>query len=155
MIDVRSYPVTLMLLAGLTSACGQGAAIAEAVAETADAIGTLPLKRGFYVATDTPCDQASNATLQLVTSRGINGARTICMFRTIDQTGPDTYRATEDCHDIQGDKPTDVRVVTYTLKGDEQFSFRNEHGWESSVRYCPQSSLPDPWRDNDISDFIE
>src|SRR5690606_26650181 len=29
-------------------------------------IAALPLKRGYYVATDTPCSQASNATVMLL-----------------------------------------------------------------------------------------
>lgn len=155
MIDFRSSPVSVILMAGLATACGQGVAIAEIAVETADAVPTLPLKRGFYVSTDTPCDQASNATLLLVTSEGINGARTICTFRTIDQIGRDTYRTTEACFDIQGDEPPDTRDATYTLEGDEKFTVRSEHGWESRARYCPQSSLPEPWRDNDISDLID
>lgn len=154
MIDFRASPVSVVLMAGLATACGQGVAIAEMVVETAGAVQTLPLKRGFYVSTDTPCDQASNATLLLVTPEGINGARTICTFRTIDQTGRDTYRTTKACFDIQGDEPPDIRVATYTLKGDEKFTVRSDHGWESSARYCPQWILPEPWRDNDISDLI-
>ena len=154
MIGFRVSPASVVLMAGLATACAQGVAIAEMVVGTVDSVQTLPLKRGFYVATDTPCDQASNATLLLVTSEGINSARTVCTFRTIHQTGRDTYRTTEACFDIQGDEPPDIRAATYTLKGDERFTVRADHGWKSSARYCPQWSLPEPWRDNDISDLI-
>lgn len=33
---------------------------------------SLPLKRGFYVASDTPCGQASNGTLSLLQRNGMN-----------------------------------------------------------------------------------
>lgn len=47
-------------------------------------------------------------------------------------------------------------MAIYTLQGEEAFTFTftSEYGWEGSARHCPQSSLPEPWRDNDISDLI-
>lgn len=127
------------------------AAVAPAPAPAAT-IRNLPLKRGFYVASDTACGQASNATLKLVHRDGINASRTVCEFRKIEKVGPNSYRATEACSDIQSSDPPDVRVVTYTLKADTAFTTKSEHGGERGARYCPQSSLPEPWRDNDISD---
>jgi len=55
--------------------------------------------------------------LLLVTSEDITGARTICAFRTIDQTGRDTYRTTEVCFDIQGDEPPDIRAADTSVDG--------------------------------------
>ena len=107
-------------------------------------VKALPLRRGFYVASDTPCNQASNATLLLVTREGINGSRDVCTFRKIEKTGATSYRVTESC----SGEPT-----TYEVPNETSFTVKYEGGSESSARYCAQSSLPDPWRDNDISDI--
>jgi hypothetical protein len=42
-----------------------------AFASGASAEDFLPLQRGYYVSSDTPCEQASNATLNLF--RGVQG----------------------------------------------------------------------------------
>lgn len=193
----RTNPLraSVILMAGLTTACGQKAATvedsaesaaeAQALAENAAApvattdtaetaktaatpvaavetaaaavapvsapekaasatVRSLPLRRGFYVASDTPCNQASNATLRLVTREGINFARDICTFRKIEKTGATSYRVTESC----ADEPQ-----AYEIPNDTSFTVTYEGGSQSSARYCAQSSLPDPWRDNDISDI--
>jgi pyruvate/2-oxoglutarate dehydrogenase complex dihydrolipoamide acyltransferase (E2) component len=195
MTRTNPFLVSAILLAGLTSACGQNAATAEdgaknaataeampenitaldmpvrdeasaatpAAAETAAAsaatkeapaaapaqaatatLKSLPLKRGFYVSSDTPCNQASNATLRLVTREGINFARDICTFRKIEKTGATSYRVTESCSG---------EPQAYEIPNDTTFTVTYEGGSQSSARYCAQSSLPDPWRDNDISDI--
>ena len=128
------------------AACGQGVA--------ADATATLPLKRGYYVSSDTPCGQASNATTLLLRREGIGGARDFCEFRTIEQTAPNTYRVTEACGDLQDSAPPETSTSIYTLTGDTAFTAKSEHGWERSARYCAQSSMPADWRANDISDII-
>jgi hypothetical protein len=117
--------VSVILLAGVTTARGQSTEIAGAETQNAaetqalqktpspsaapeDAasaapaparVSALPLKRGFYVASDTPCRKASNATTLLVTRDGINGSRDRCTFRTIEKTGATTYRVTSECSD--------------------------------------------------------
>lgn len=115
-------------------------------------IAALPLKRGYYVSSDTPCGQASNATTLLLRRDGIGGARDFCAFRTIEQTGPNSYRVTEACGDLQDSAPPETSVTTYMLKGDGAFTSKSEHGWERSARYCAQSTMPPDWRANDISD---
>ncbi len=141
----KSEAIMASLAVGL-AACGQGVA--------ADATATLPLKRGYYVASDTPCGQASNATTVLLRRDGIGGARDFCEFRKIERAGPNTYRVTEACGDLQDQAPPEVGVTTYTLSGDTAFTSRNASGWEHSARYCAQSSMPADWRANDISDII-
>lgn len=153
--DSRPFLVAVMLLAGLASGCGPGSGNPDRDAEAGGPLNTLPLKRGFYVAMDTPCSQASNATLRLVTAEGINSARTVCTFTRIEPSGPDTYRVTEACGDIQSDEPPGHRITTYVLQGDTGFTFSTTDGWEGSARYCAQSSLPEPWRENDISGLTE
>lgn len=138
----------------LLAACGTPTSTASGDAATTQA--TLPLKRGFYVASDTACNAASNATLLLYRGDGFNGARDSCEFQSIEQTGSDTYRVTERCQSFQAsiDSAT-TEVVDWTLPDDASFTSASERGWERNFRHCEQSSLPDPWRENDISDLID
>ncbi len=121
-----------------------------------DASEILPLKHGFFVAIDTPCAQASNATLNLVRRNAISTARTLCEFSNIEKTGPTRYRVTEHCADIPRppeEKPA-AEIVTYDIADDETFVVRRSGGSEYRARYCLQSLLPQPWRSNDIRDLI-
>jgi hypothetical protein len=158
--------LALVLAAGL-GACGdrqhvvESSSVAEAttttVTKTADASGRsvteLPLKRGYYVSADTPCAQASNATVLLLRREGLGGSQDFCEFKMIEQTAPTTYRVTQSCGDLRGGGE-ETSVVTYDLMGDASFKSKSEHGWEQSARRCEQSSMPADWRENDISDVI-
>lgn len=124
-------------------------------APAAAMVAALPLRRGYYVASDTPCDQASNATTLLLRRDGIGGARDFCAFRKIEQTGPATYRVTEACGDLQDSAAPEIAVTTYTLTGDTAFTSRSMNGWEHRARYCTQSSMPPDFRANDISDVTD
>lgn len=115
-------------------------------------IAALPLKRGYYVESDTPCGQASNATATLLRRNGIGGARDFCEFKKIEQTGPNTYRVTEACGDLHDNASPETSTSLYTLTGDAAFTAKSQDGWERSARHCAQSSMPPDWRDNDISD---
>jgi len=170
----RTIPrlVCLILMAGLTGACGQKAATAQtdsgkeaAVAAapeiaSAAAVESLPLKRGFYVSSDTPCGRASNATLSLLSREGFTVAgRDFCAFLKIEKTGATTYRVTEECSSggeaWGSEEHKETQIVAWEIPNDASHSRKNENtGWESSARYCAQSSLPEPWRDNDIRDLI-
>ena len=120
----------------------------------ANTIAELPLKRGFYVTSDTACDNASNATLLLVHADGMNGARTACDFKWIEQIGSTSYRTAMVCTDIQGEEPEHSTCV-YEIPDSTQFSYGSEDSdYRRRFHYCEQSSLPEPWRDNDISDLI-
>lgn len=124
----------------LPAACGETATSgAEAMA-----VAELPLKRGFYVSADTACASASSATLLLLRRDGINGARDSCDFLSIEQTGPQSYRVVERCEATE--------IVTWLIPDDSSFASRGESGRERNFRHCAQSGLPDPWRDNDISE---
>lgn len=114
----------------------------------------MPLNRGFYVMSDTACGDASNATLLLIRRGGMNGTRDACDFRSIEQTGPTSYRAEVACIGIQGGA-AEQSTYRYEIPGSVQFSYGTEHSdYRSHFHYCEQSSLPDPWRDNDISDLL-
>jgi hypothetical protein len=120
----------------------------------ANTITELPLKRGFYVMNDTACGNASNATLLLIRAGGMNGARDACDFSLIERTGPTSYRAAVACTDIQGGG-VETSTYLYEILDSAQFSYGTEGSdYRSHFRYCEQSSLPDPWRDNDISNLI-
>jgi hypothetical protein len=128
---------------------GESLPLAAVRATTAvDPVKSLPLKRGFYVASGTPCGNASNATLMLVPRESINWSRDVCTFSGIQKIGPTSYRLSARCSD--GGPST----MTFEVPSDTAFTLNYEGGGDSSVRYCEQSSLPDPWRDNDVSDLM-
>lgn len=172
------FVAPLLLLAGLITACGQNAApadehaaandtqtsatainaipeaqaaepaaaeIAPAKAEPAATVAALPLKRGFYVESGTACGQASAATLFLLDKTSLNGQQDSCTFKKIEQTGANSYRVTEACEG-------GTSIASYTVEGETSFRSTSDNGRNITARYCTQSSLPDPWRDNDISD---
>jgi hypothetical protein len=116
-------------------------------------VSELPLRRGFYVASDTPCEQASNATLLLLRGKGINGARDFCDFERIDQTRSNVYRTIQSCTSVSDDAAVE-QSVTYTLQGDSTFALVSDSGWTASFRYCEQAALPEFWRDIDLSDVL-
>lgn len=130
-------------------------AVATGKSESA---ASLPLQRGFYVTEGTACGQASNATLMLVRKRGINTSRVPCDFKKIEKTGPNSYRVTESCSEGGAawgtEEQISTSVSTYEILNDTGFTVKSDGGWESSARYCPQPSLPEPWRNNDITDLI-
>ncbi|MCC4310583.1 hypothetical protein LL252_18625 [Alcanivorax marinus] len=152
--DAAAVPETANTTAANEAAPPAVADAAPAKVQTvaAQTVTALPLKRGYYVASDTPCSQASNATTTLLRREGIGGARDFCEFKKIEQTGPNTYRVTEACGDLQDSAPPETSTSIYTLTGDTAFTAKSEHGWERSARYCAQSSMPPDWRANDISD---
>jgi len=134
------------------------AAVAQPAQPEAAARG-LPLRTGFYVASDTACGNASNATLMLVRRDGYNGSRYACDFKTVEKTGATSYRVVEQCSELGGfggDSPEPwTSTVRYEVPNDRTFTARQDDGSASAARYCPQSSLPEPWRDNDISDIVK
>ena len=116
-------------------------------------MATLPLEPGYYVASDTPCDKASNATVSLLRRTGIGGARDFCEFTTIEQTGPSTYRVTQSCQELQPGGATSIAVVTYVLSGHARFFSRSDQGWCHSARRCAPSTMPPEWRQNEIREL--
>ncbi len=186
----------VLVLAGLTIACGSNADTAEAAApseaasaaaldagaegpatqdtesassavtvETAAAsvpapaaatVAVLPLKRGYYVRSETPCNQASRADVfSLVTRTGTN---LNCTFKKIEQTGATTYRVTEECSDGGAawgrENGTETSTSIYEIPNETSYKVTYEGGYEASARYCAQSSMSPGYRDNDISDVI-
>jgi len=119
-------------------------------------VGGLPLRLGYYVAGDTECEKASNSTITLMRRDGYGGARYHCTFGTIEKIGPTTFRVNERCTEqanFGGDREAQSVTRTYEVPDDASFSATSDSGWGSKARFCAQSSLPEPWRDNDISDI--
>jgi hypothetical protein len=114
----------------------------------------LPLDRGYYVAEGTPCGRASNATLQLLRRDGIGGARDFCRFLRIEPAGPNRYRVTQSCGEMQGGGPAETMTVTYETPSRTAYRMTSTDGWSAAARLCTQSSLPAPWRNNDIRDLV-
>lgn len=131
---------------------GGGEAVAGQVAEAAveTEVDALPLQRGYYVRTDDACGTASRATLALVRRDGISG----CSFEHIEKIGASRYRVRENCMEPQAPEPYEV-VQEYEVLAGDRYRVTFEYGESAEFRHCPQASLPDPWRDNDISDVLE
>lgn len=158
---VRLVAAVLLLSGGCVSGARQGAPprrtdgpAADAAPAEAGTVTELPLLRGFYVAADTPCDAASNATLSLLRRDGIGGARDFCGFTGIDRTGPSTYSVTASCRDLQDEGLGYITVAIYELHDEASFTATHENGWVHQARRCPQASLPEPWRAADITDVL-
>jgi hypothetical protein len=115
----------------------------------------LPLTRGFYVSTGTPCKAASAATLNLLGRTAINGSQDSCEFLEIVEETSTRFRVTERCADFRDPAGAVTTVRVGEILGAGAFrATREEDDWVHEARHCPQSSLPEPWRDNDISDVL-
>lgn len=156
--DGNAAPVATSLPVSDAAGDTAGAEPQQASAPKGETVASLPLQRGFYVADGTSCGQASNATLMLVRKSGINTSRVPCDFKSIEKTGANSYRVTETCSEGGAAWGTEehisTNVSTYEIPNNSSFTTKSDSGWESSARYCPQSSLPEPWRNNDIADLI-
>ena len=136
-----------------------GGAADEAVVPAERKVERLPLPLGFYVAAEVTCAGASNATLSLLRAGGVNTSRTPCDFDSIVQTGDNRFRVTETC--TQGgaawgqEEERATSVATYEITGPASYAVIPEGSTDAfAYTHCPQDSLPEPWRDNDISDLI-
>lgn len=150
------WPGAALLMAALAG-CGGGDEASRTALTKAEPVApgmsaALPLPLGFYVSSDTPCGEASNATLVLLHREGLNGAREFCHFATLERTGTTTFRATESCSALGTGEEWSI-TVEWEILGPTAFRRRSEEGWVSEFRFCEQPSLPEPWRDNDISEF--
>lgn len=157
--DGNAAPVATSLpVSGEAAGDKAGAELQQASAPKGETVASLPLQRGFYVADGTSCGQASNATLMLVRKSGINTSRVPCDFKSIEKTGANSYRVTETCSEGGAAWGTEehisTNVSTYEIPNNTRFTSKSDSGWESSARYCPQASLPEPWLNNDIADLI-
>lgn len=153
------YMVMTGVLLAMGTACNAAvdaapaAEAAEAAAEpaAAEVVNELPLRRGYYVRSDDTCAMPSNATLALVRRDGISG----CDFTAIERIGESRYRVQETCMDHQGPAPTAYELTQeYEILGEDRYRLTFEYGETVEFGFCPQDSLPEPWKSNEISDLI-
>lgn len=119
--------------------------------------GALPLRRGYFVSADEPCNRASNATVNLVTADGMNASRSVCTFSKVEPQGNNRYRVTQSCQELGGwgrETPPETSTVTFEIPNDSRFTIRYPGGSSQTSRHCPQSSMNEPFRSNDISDIL-
>ncbi len=119
--------------------------------------GGLPLKRGYFVSVEDACNRASNATVNLLTGNGMNASRTACTFTRVEPQGSGRYRVTQRCQELGGwgrEAPPEVSTVIFEIPDDSRFTIRWPGGGSSTSRYCPQSSMNEPFRSNDIRDLL-
>jgi hypothetical protein len=107
--------------------------------------GGLPLKPGFYVNADTPCGKASFATLWNVDSTGVNIGHQTGTFSKIEKLDSNRYRVTQEVVDPRDNGSPDTTTDTYVITSPTSFRF-GEGADATEVRFCPPSSLPEPWR---------
>ena len=117
-------------------------------ASAAAAKPELPLQRGYYVADETPCGDASNGTLSLLRRNAMGVARQLCNFVAIESLGPARYRVVQNCG--EGGTRTDI----YEIRSPRSFRMIAPDGFRYGARYCAQSELPLPWKTNAIGDLI-
>lgn len=124
-----------------------GPLLLAVIALPALAQDSLPLRKGFYVMEPTPCARASNATLTLFDGRGFSVSQAECRITRLRRVG-NAFDILQDCRDIRSGSASDggTERVTPTQTG-----FNRAAGGETTRwRYCPQSQLPAPWRNNRI-----
>ena len=114
---------------------------------------SLPLQRGFYVADDVPCEEASSATLALLHRHGLNSAREECVFVEGEALGRNLHRITEQCVEV-GTRNVSRHAVQWELTSADGFRRTLDSGWTVQMRRCDQQALPDGWRDIDLDEAI-
>jgi hypothetical protein len=107
----------------------------------------VPLKRGYYVSSNVPCNKASNASLSLFTGKSFSDWCKVVSNKKINDT---TYAIKSKCQ-IR-DESLSISSK-YVILSPVEYKETNQNG-EFQSRYCEQSQLPDPWRDNDIKDIV-
>ncbi len=128
------------------------AALGSAPAHAGNA-NTLPLRQGYYVSTDTACNNASEATITLVARYGTGSEHELERFKKIVPAGPGVWRVTYDLIDDDTGRHQETATDTYKITSPTAYSVVNGNG-SYAMRYCPQASLPDPWNTNNISKLI-
>ena len=162
---MRSEVLATVLLFGFAlTGCGSidtGGAGTASAAEGGDpsrataADGALPLTPGYYNQGES-CTDVSNASIVLLGRTSINWSRAACALTAIEKIDATHWKAMQSCKDIQSETAEAPYPVLFEIADETTFAHRYEGSAESATyRYCAQSSLPEPWRSNDISDLID
>lgn len=142
-------PVARLLPLLLASACSQPGPAPGPDTGQAD----LPLRRGFYVTSDTACGEASNATLALLHREGLNFARADCVFTAVTPLGDARYRVTEQCAEI-GTGERYASSTDWQVLAPDSFAVGFGDSSPRTYRWCDQATLPEGWRDIDLAAAI-
>lgn len=105
-----------------------------------------PLRRGYYLRADVPCDRASHATLTLYTGKSFG---TSCKAEDI-QTAAHAVRISQTCRD-RGFVTRSSQL--YRITSDHEFIVGLD-GEDIPHRLCPQADLPLPWSATDLSGLL-
>jgi hypothetical protein len=111
----------------------------------------LPIERGYYVSADTPCGDASNATINLYTGKRFGSAHEECRSPTVKRLNDGSFEITESCRDTQGrGGPWQSEKTTYRVKNRTEFTMTDAYA-RYEYRLCRQQELPEPWRSTAMS----
>jgi hypothetical protein len=122
-------------------------ATVEAAAAPTD---SLPIERGYYVRSDSPCQRASNATLTLYTGTSFGTAHAECRAPVVEKLADGSHRITEQCRDTEVDgTPWIPFTARYAVTSRTEFVSKTEFEM-AAYRYCKQTDLPEPWRNVDL-----
>ena len=114
---------------------------------------SLPIERGYYVRSDIPCQQASNATITLYNGTSFGNAHIECRKPAIRTLADGSYQITEPCRDTQGrGGPWTVFTAQYAVLSRTEVISTTPYE-KASYRYCKQPDLPEPWRAIDLSKY--
>jgi hypothetical protein len=131
------------------------AAMAFAIAASADAADRLPIQPGYYVSTNTPCQKASNATLTLFDGVSFGNAHVDCRKPSTKKLPDASYQLTRQCRDMQVDgTPWQKITENYAVVSPTEVIETNSFG-KFQYRYCKQSDLPDPWNAVDLKSTVK
>jgi len=113
----------------------------------------LLLIPGYYVSSDIPCSDDSNATLQLVTRHQFNWPQQACAIAEEVLATGTVYAVAIDCEETV-DFAAERLNITLDIPDDQHYGLAFSGETPTRMRYCPQSEMPEPWRSNDLSDLI-
>jgi hypothetical protein len=127
-------------------------AIAMLCAATMATADSVPIKRGYYVDKDTPCENASNATITLYNGISFGSAHVECRKPVSKKLADGSYQIVEQCRDTEGrGGPWASLTSNYVVLSQTEFTLTNSLGKETyRFRYCAQSDLPWPWSTNNL-----
>ncbi|GAA0651873.1 hypothetical protein [Brevundimonas lenta] len=120
--------------------------------QAVEQVQSIPLRRGYYVASDTGCDEASRATVMLFKGDGFG---LNCETVSIERLSPTRYRLNDRCSDDRGGEGTTDSSTVYEVSSDMAFTIRGDDGSAYSARFCRQQQMPEPFSTNDISDIVK
>ncbi|SHI13619.1 hypothetical protein SAMN05443248_8566 [Bradyrhizobium erythrophlei] len=141
-------------LAGLSKSSRHSRLVFEhepvTTAATAAGVDSLPIERGYYVRSDSPCQQASNATIMFYDGISFGTAHVECRNHSIQKLADGSHQIAEQCRDTQVDGgPWTALTASYAVVSRTEYIGTTPFE-KASYRYCKQADLPGPWGTNDL-----